>query len=66
MIRLIIRGRYASIGLGRINFFSINKDSLRKMGQRRVFTVGNVDEIRKHKENDEEKPEADSSHGSRR
>jgi hypothetical protein len=64
MIESIIRERYTSFGLGKINFLPIAKKSLRKMRGRQVFTVGDVYEIRKCKEKDEEKPEAAPSQSS--
>ena len=56
-IELVTRDNHTSFGVWRINILSFSKHSLREVGRGQVFTVNNVDEIRKREENDEEKPE---------
>jgi hypothetical protein len=62
VIESVIGKRYTRFGLGKINFLSIDKNYLRKMRGREVFTVGNVDEIRNDREKEKGNPEADPSH----
>jgi len=58
MIEWVIRERGTILCLRGINFFSIAQNSLRIMGRRQIFTVGNIDEIRKCKQ---EEPDAGST-----